>query len=161
MSTIPAVATAMLGMFTGEFARTKEGAGGRKTIAMLAVAAAMLVAGLVWSNWMPINKKLWTSTFVLVAGAYSLALFAAFYWIVDVKMWRVWTFPLRVVGMNAITIYMLQRIVGFKNVTKFFLGGLANVVPDAFGPVVMATGYLVLCWLVLWFLYRKGTFLKV
>ena len=161
LSTIPAVATAMLGMFTGEFARTKEGAGGRKTIAMLAVAAAMLVAGLVWSNWMPINKKLWTSTFVLVAGAYSIALFAAFYWIVDVKMWRGWTFPLRVVGMNAITIYMLQRIVDFKSVTKFFLGGLTNVVPDAFGPVVMATGYLVLCWLVLWFLYRKGIFLKV
>ena len=88
-------------------------------------------------------------------------MFALFYWIVDVKMWRGWTFPLRVVGMNAITIYMLQRIVDFRSVTKFFLGGLIDAVPDAFGKVVLATGYFALCWLVLWFLYRKETFLKV
>ena len=172
LSTIPAVVTAMLGMFTGEFVRWRRelGMGNReqsvwkgncKAVAMFAAAAAMLAAGLVWSNWIPINKKLWTSTFVLVAGAYSLALFAAFYWIVDVKMWRGWTFPLRVVGMNAITIYMMQRIVDFRSVTKFFLGGLIDAVPDAFGKVVLAAGYFALCWLVLWFLYRKGTFLKV
>ena len=176
LSTLPAIVTAMLGMFAGEFVGGHAGrldlagtgrTGGSpvhgcgKAIAMLVAAAAMLVAGLVWSNWMPINKKLWTSTFVLVAGAYSIALFAVFYWIVDVKMWRGWTFPLRVVGMNAITIYMMQRIVDFRSVTKFFWGGTANLVPDAFGPVVLSAGYLMLCWLVLWFLYRQGTFLKV
>ena len=172
LSTLPAIVTAMLGMFAGEFVRWKgewgTGNGERgvwngngKVIAMLVAAAVMLAVGLVWSNWMPINKKLWTSTFVLVAGAYSFALFAVFYWIVDVKMWRGWAFPLRVVGMNAITIYMMQRVVDFRSVAKFFWGGIANLVPEAFGPVVLAAGYLMLCWLVLWFLYRKGTFLKV
>ena len=161
LSTIPAVATAMLGMFTGEFVRTKEGAGGRKTIAMLAAAVAMLVAGLVWSNWMPINKKLWTSTFVLVAGAYSLSLFAAFYWIVDVKMWRGWTFPLRVVGMNAITVYLFQRIVDFDAISRFFLGGVAGLLPQEYGLTLISAGHLVFCWLLLWFLYRKNVFLKV
>ena len=132
-----------------------------KAIAMLAAAAAMLVAGLVWSKWMPINKKLWTSTFVLVSGAYSLALFAAFYWIVDVKMWRGWAFLLRVVGMNAITIYLLQRVVDFDATSRFFLGGVAGLLPQDFGAALISLGHLAVCWLVLWFLYRKNVFMKV
>ena len=162
LSTFPAIVTAMLGMFAGEFVRWKgRFDGGEKTLAILAVAAVLLAVGLAWSSWMPINKKLWTSTFVLVAGAYSLALFAAFFWIVDVKMWRGWTFPLRVVGMNAITIYLLQRIVDFDAVARFFLGGLAELAPSAWAKSIVAAGHLALCWLVLWFLYRKNTFLKV
>jgi predicted acyltransferase len=162
LSTFPAVVTAMLGMFTGEFVRWRwRLGGGAKAFAMLGAAAVLLVAGLVFSNWMPINKKLWTSTFVLVAGAYSLALFAVFYWIVDVKMWRRWTFFFRVVGMNAITVYMLQRIVDFDGVSKFFVGGAAGLLPSAWSGVLVATGHLAACWLVLWFLYRKNAFFKV
>ena len=162
LSTLPAVVTAMLGMFAGEFVRWKgRFGGGAKTLAMLAFAVILLVVGLVWSYWMPLNKKLWTSTFVLVAGAYSLALFTAFYWIVDVKMWRHWTFFLRVVGMNAITVYLLQRIVDFNAVSKFFVGGVAGLLPSVWTDVLVASGHLAVCWLVLWFLYRKNTFLKV
>jgi len=169
LSTLPAVVTAMLGMFTGEFVRRNgcdgrvrtRPAGGVKTVAMLAAAAVMLAAGLVWSNWMPINKKLWTSSFVLVSGAYSLALFAVFYWVIDVKKWRGWTLPLRVVGMNAITAYLLQRIVDFDGISKFFLGGAARFLPEEFGLALISMGHLASCWFVLWFLYRKGVFLKV
>ena len=162
LSTFPAVVTAMLGIFTGEFVRWKVRlGGGAKALAMLAAASVLLVVGLAWSNWMPINKKLWTSPFVLVAGAYSLALFAAFYWIVDVRMWRRWTFFFRVVGMNAITVYLLQRIVDFDAVSKFFVGGMAGLLPPAWGGVVVAAGHLAACWLVLWFMYRKNVFLKV
>ena len=162
LSTFPAVVTAMLGMFTGEFVRWRGRlGGGAKAFAMLGAAAVLLVAGLVFSNWMPINKKLWTSTFVLVAGAYSLALFAVFYWIVDVKMWRRWTFFFRVVGTNEITVYMLQRIVDFDGVSKFFVGGVAGLLPSAWSGVLVATGHLAACWLVLWFLYRKNAFFKV
>ena len=176
LSTIPAVVTAMLGMFTGEFVGGHAGTrdptdagrtggspvhGGGKVVMMLAAAAVMLAVGLVWSNWMPINKKLWTSTFVLVAGAYSLALFAAFYWIVDVKMWRSWTFPLRVVGMNAITIYLLQRIVDFDAISRFFLGGVVGLLPQESGAALISMGHLAICWLVLCFLYQKKVFLKV
>ena len=162
LSTFPAVVTAMIGMFTGEFVRWKVRlGGGAKTLAMLSAAAILLVVGLVWSNWMPINKKLWTSTFVLVAGAYSLSLFAVFYWIVDVKMCRRWTFFFRVVGMNAITVYLLQRIVDIDAVSKFFVGGVAGLLPSAWAGVLVAAGHFAVCWLVLWFLYRKNVFLKV
>ena len=158
LSTIPSIVTAMLGMFTGEFVKRK---GGSKAMPMIAAAAVMLAIGLLWSNWMPINKKLWTSSFVLVAGAYSLALFAVFYWVVDVKMWRRWTFFFRIVGMNAITVYLLQRIVDFDAVSKFFVSGVAVLLPPAWAGVLVATGHLAVCWLLLWFLYRKGVFLKV
>ena len=98
---------------------------------------------------------------MLVAGSYSLALFAVFYWIVDVKLWRRWTFFFRVVGMNAITVYLLQRIVDFDSVSKFFVGGVAGLLPTELSAGLVAAGHLAACWLVLWFLYRKGVFLKV
>lgn len=158
LSTIPAVVTAMLGMFTGEFVRRK---GGGKTMIMLTAAMAMLTVGLVWSKWMPVNKNLWTSTFVLVSGAYSLALFAVFHWIIDVKMWRGWTTFLRVVGMNAITIYLLQRIVDMDSISKFFLLWIADLLPHEFGAVLLSLGHFTVCWLILFFLFRKGVFMKV
>ena len=162
LSTFPAVVTAMLGMFTGEFVRWRGRLGdGVKALVMLAAAALLLAVGLVGSSWMPINKKLWTSTFVLVAGAYSIAIFAVFYWIVDVKMWSRWTYFFRVVGMNAITVYLLQKIVDFDAVSKFFVGGVAGILPSTWAGVLVATGHLATCWLVLLFLYRKSTFLKV
>ena len=162
LSSMPAVATAMLGVFAGEFVGWKGClGGGAKTLAMLAAAALMLVACIVWSNWMPVNKKLWTSTFVLAAGSYSLALFAVFYWVVDVRMWRRWTFFFRVVGMNAITVYLLQRVVDFDAVARFFLGGAASHFAPAWSGVLVASGHLAVCWLVLWFLFRKGAFFRV
>ncbi|MCR5560534.1 MAG: DUF5009 domain-containing protein [Bacteroidales bacterium] len=159
LSTLPAIVTAMLGQFTGEF--VKDSACRRKTLWMFAAAAGLLVAGLVWSLWLPVNKSLWTSSFVLVVGAYSLGLFALFHWIIDVKGWKKWTPFFTVIGMNSITIYMLQRIVSFKGITAFFLGGAAGLMPKPWGSWLLAIGYFAVCWLLLWFLYRKKVFLKV
>ena len=159
LSTLPAIVTAMLGQFTGEFVKDSEAK--HKTLRMLVAAAVMLVAGLVWSLWFPINKKLWTSSFVLVVGAYSVALFAVFYWLIDVKGWKKWAFFFQVIGLNSITIYMLQRIVPFADINRFFLGGVAGLCPEPVGRVILAVGYLALSWLLLWLLYRKKVFLKV
>lgn len=73
----------MLGMFTGEFVRRSDIRGGRKTLWMAAAAAALLAAGLAFSGVLPVNKKLWSSTFVCVVGAYSLGMFALFYYLID------------------------------------------------------------------------------
>ena len=158
LSTLPAIVTAMLGQFTGEFVRSSQR---NKTGKMLLAAAVLLAVGLVWSLWFPINKKLWTSTFVLVVGAYSVAMYAIFYWIIDVKGWKKWTFFFEVIGLNSITIYMAQRIIPFSSVNKFFLGGLAGLCPEPVGKVILAAGYVNVCWLFLLFLYRKKVFLKV
>ena len=163
LSLIPAVVTAMLGMFTGEFLRLpkEKVSGDRKTLCMLAAAAVMLGVGLLWSLDFPIIKKIWSSSFVLVAGAYSLACMAVFYWIIDVKGWRKWCFPLRIFGMNCITIYLVNRIFDLGYTVRFFLGGLAGLCNPAVGAVILSAGGLTLCWLVCLFLYRKNIFLKV
>ena len=163
LSLMPAVVTAMLGMFTGEFVRLGEDkvSGSRKTVWMLLAALVMLGIGLLWSRVFPINKALWSSTFVLVVGAYSLGLFAIFYYLIDVKGWKKWTKFFEVIGLNSIAIYMAQRILPFGSVNKFFLGGLANLCPEPVGKLILAIGYFALCWLFLWFLYRKKIFLKV
>ena len=161
LSTVPAVVTAMLGMFTGEFVRRGDIRGGRKTLWMAAAAAALLAAGLAFSGVLPVNKKLWSSTFVCVVGAYSLGMFALFYYLIDVRGWRRWTLFFRVVGLNSITIYLAQRIVGFGRISDFFLGGIASKCPEAVAAVISSTGYVAVCWLFLYFLYRKNVFLKV
>ena len=163
LSLMPAVVTAMLGMFTGEFVRLSKDkvSGSRKTVYMLLAALVMLGIGLLWSLVFPINKALWSSTFVLVVGAYSLGLFAIFYYLIDVRGWKKGTKFFEVIGLNSIAIYMAQRILPFGSVNKFFLNGLAGLCPEPVGKVILAVGYFALCWLFLWFLYRKKIFLKV
>ena len=163
LGVIPATVTAMLGMFTGEFIREPEEkvSGPKKTLWMLAAAAALLAVGYLGSLVLPINKKLWSSTFVLVVGGYSLAAYALVYYIVEVKGRTGWTLFFRVIGLNSITIYLLQRIVPLREVANFFLGGAAGFLPEAWGAVLLAAGYMVVCWLLLYFLYRHKVFLKV
>ena len=160
---IPATVTAMLGMFTGEFIRLPEEkvSGRGKTGWMLVGAAVLLAAGLLWSRVLPLNKKLWTSSFVLVVGAISLSAYALVYYLVEVKGWTRWTFFFRVIGLNSITIYLLQRIVPLQEVSGFFLSGAAGLLPPGWGAVLLAAGYLCVSWLLLYFLWRQRIFLKV
>ena len=163
LGVIPATVTAMLGMFTGEFIRLPQErvTGPKKTLWMLGAAAVLLAAGYLGSLALPLNKKLWTSTFVLVVGGYSVAAYALVYYIVEVKGHQKWTLFFRVVGLNSITIYLIQQIVPFQSVANYFLGGLANLLPQAWGAVLLAAGYLFVCWLLLFFLYKQKVFLKI
>ena len=156
------IVTAMLGMFAGEIVRAGgKAATGKKALKLLVSAAICLASGLALSLFYPIVKNLWSPSFVLVVGSYSFAMFALFYWIIDVKGWSKWCFFFQVIGMNSITIYMAQRFVGFDAASKFFLGGVAGLMPDLWGQLVLRLGYIAACWLFLYFLYRKNVFLKV
>lgn len=160
-STIPSIVTAMLGMFTGEFIRRENLSGERKTGLLILAALAFLVVGLSFSPVLPLNKSLWSSTFVCVVGSYSLAMFALFYYLIEVRGWHRWAFAFRVIGLNSITIYLAQRIVNFGHISDFFLKGIASKCPEIVAPVILSAGYVTACWLFLYFLYRKRTFLKV
>lgn len=161
LSTFPAVVTALLGMFTGRYVKESSDSGNTKTLKMLCAAVAMAVIAVVWNHWFPVNKKLWTSTFVLAAGAWSVGIFALFYYLIDVRGWRKGVLFFQVVGMNSITIYMFQRVVDVTGISKFFLGGVAGLLPEAWGSLLVQLGYFAVCWLFLYFLYRKNCFLKV
>jgi predicted acyltransferase len=160
---LTAMVTASLGMFAGDIVRAATWTGNRKTLVMGVVGIALSLIG--WAadalGLCPVNKALWSPSFVLLAGGYSFIIFALFYWIIDVKKLRRWTFVLRVVGMNSITIYLAQRMLGFNVATKFFFSGLAGLCAPAWGTVVIRAGYVVICWLFLYFLYRRKVFLRV
>ena len=159
---LPSIVTAMLGMFAGDIVRCGgTAATGRKAIWLLAAGVVCCVAGFALSLLFPINKKLWSPSFVLAVGGISFALFALFYWIVDVLGWRKWAFFFTVIGMNSITIYMAQRVIGFRVARDFLFGGIASLVPDSWGAVVLELGYVAVCWLFLYILHRKGVYLKV
>lgn len=168
---IPAVATAILGMFCGELVCKMRGkvSGDRQTLCLLSWAVAELALGLLIAFGFgdlsfPVNKKLWSSSFVLVTAGFSTAAFATVYWLVDVRRYWRHTLFFRVIGMNAITVYLAQSVISFHRSTDFFLGWVvrtANSSVAGLGDVIHGAGYVALCWLFLYFLYRKNVFLKI
>ena len=110
LSTIPALATALIGVLAGHWLRGAQ-PGGRKTLGLIVAGLACLAVGGVWSLEFPIIKRLWTSSYVLVAGGWSLLLLAAFYWTIDVRGWRRWPLFFVVIGSNAILIYLGQSLI--------------------------------------------------
>lgn len=161
LSNLPAIVTAMLGVFTGELLRDDNYSQKSKLFRMIITAAVMIVIGLIWCRWFPINKALWSSTFVLVAGGLALVLFGIFYLIVDVLGYRKWAFPFKVVGVNSITIYIAMEIIPFGIITNNIFGGFSDLCPSLWQPLIYSIGYTLICWLFLFLLYKKSIFLKV
>jgi predicted acyltransferase len=163
LSTIPAVATTLLGVLAGQWLTTRH-APWVKVVALLAAGAACLGAGTVWGLHLPIIKNLWTSSFVLVAGGWSAILLGLFYAIIDVLKLRGWSYFFVAIGVNAITIYMAARIIPFDRIAFFFVGGLAKLSAEyapGSRPVILAAGVLAVEWLLLLYLYRRRIFLRV
>lgn len=163
LATVPAIATALLGMSAGEF--IKSGKFGwsdtRKVVYIVSAGIVLMIIGKVWNIVFPINKNLWTSSFVCFVGGISAVLFALFYYVVDVKNWRKWTLFFRVIGMNSITIYLAQRFINFRYTANSLFGGLTGMVPENAQPLMAALAYIAVCWGFLYVLYRQRIFLKV
>jgi len=159
ISTFPAVCTALLGALAGHWLRTNR-PGQRKAAGLAVAGVVSLIAGYIWGFFFPIIKILWTSSYVLFAGGLSLLLLALFYWIIDVKGYKRWTFFFVVIGVNPITIYVLADIVDFASIARVFLTGVANNA-GALAPLVIPFGAVTAGWLVLYFLYRHKIFFKL
>jgi predicted acyltransferase len=158
LSTIPSIATVTLGVLCSHLMHMKRSET-FKTLALIAGGAACIGVGLLWGLWFPIITRLWTSSYTLYCNGWCMLLFAVFYWIIDVKGWRRWAFPLVVIGMNPLTIYVVQEIFDFKHVSTVFAGGLANHA-GVYAVLVMAVATVLTKWLFLYFLYRQKIFLK-
>lgn len=110
LSTLPAIATILIGILAGEWMRSNRD-GGRKVVGLAAGGILLSIVGRLLHPYFPINKNLWTSTFVLFTGGFAMCMLAACYWAVDLRGWRKWAEPFLVFGMNAILAYMLAAIV--------------------------------------------------
>ena len=174
LSTLPAVATVLLGVFAGEWLRSKRPSP-ETTRGLLFAGTAGVVVGLAWDLAFPINKPLWTSSYVVfTAGMAALAL-ALCYWLVDVRGYRAWTLPFLVFGVNAITAYFLSSLMaqvldsvrlGTDGADTSVKGWIyENAFASWLSPVNASLGFalsFVLFWMaVMWVLYRQRIFIKV
>ena len=157
-STIPAVATAILGVLAGKWLRSGRDQN-QKTLGLLGAGVALIFAGALWGIWFPIIKKIWTSSYVLYAGGWSLLLLALFYYLIDVKQYRKWTGFFVVIGVNPLTIYLMQEFVNFEDTAKFFVEGALKHLPAA-EPVLFAASVIGVKWLVLRFLHQHKVYFR-
>jgi predicted acyltransferase len=166
LSMVPAIATCLLGVFAGLLLRITDLTEREKVRGLLIAGALALAAGWLWHLQFPVIKKLWTSSFVLVAGGWSFWLLAAFYYVVDVRRWQSWCQPFVWIGMNPITLYLLSSVVNFNRIAARFVGGGVktwldqNVVAGA-GGIVISVVSLALIFGLASFLYRRKIFLRV
>ena len=159
LSTIPAVATALLGGWRRapdevrpRFVEEDRGARSGETLGV--------AGGFAWGQQFPIIKNLWTSSFVLLAAGYSAWLLALFYLLVDVIGFKKPAYFFVVIGANAITIYWVRRFVDFRAIAGFFLSGTIRAA-GSYGSLVEALGVVVASWILLVILYRNRIFLRV
>ena len=151
----------MAGSLVGTFLK-RPTAYSWKTVGTLTAVGTLsvLLGSACWAaGYLPI-KSLWTASFNLLAIGISTLLFALFFGIIDVARFQSWSFPLRVIGMNSLTIYLGSKLVSFPEMSAFLFGRAAGFGGDA-APLILLCGVLVLEWLVLYFFYRQRWFLRV
>jgi predicted acyltransferase len=166
LSTLPAVVTCLLGVFAGLFLLNPSFNDQQKVVCLIAAGLVLAALGWAWSPAFPVIKKIWTSSYVLVAGGYSALLLGLFYWMVDVCKWQAWCRPFVWMGMNSITIYLTANILGgFGKLSRRFAGG---DIQDFFnrqfagsGDLLMALVGLFLAFWFVRFLYRRKIFLRL
>lgn len=164
LSTIPAIATALLGVFGGRFLRHSFDKINklRKGLILFIAGIILLLLGLLWNQVFPINKNMWTSSFVLYAGGWSVLLLSVFYLVIDVWEMRKWSMPLVWIGMNSILIYMASHgVVNFESSSQFLFGGLINLTPEIWHLTLLWMGVAILEFELLYFLYKKKLFWKI
>jgi predicted acyltransferase len=168
LSTVPAIVSGLLGIFAGLLLRNKSVPDNRKVFWLLFAGAIGVVLGWIWSIEFPVIKKIWTSSYVLVAGGYSSMLLGAFYWMIDIKKWRKWCMPFVWIGMNPITLYLASNFMGglgFEKLARRVAGGpvkhfFDSHVAAGFGDMIIAAMAVALFLYFARFLYQRKIFLR-
>jgi predicted acyltransferase len=173
--TLPAIGTTLIGVLTGHWLKSERGAA-RLIGGMVCFGILGMLGGELWNRWFPINKNLWTSSFVLFSGGFCLLFLSLLYWVNEVKRWRGrWTMPILVFGMNAIAGFVADSLIygpGYTFTVTAASGAKMNwheaaqAHLEAAGfsvanaSLIYSFGAVLICWTMLWFLWRKKIFLK-
>lgn len=153
LSTIPAIANCLLGVLAGLFLRHSNLSDSRKSVLLLGSGAVLIALGLLWSIPFPVIKKLWTSSFVLLACGWSAILLGVFHWIIEARNCRRWATPFVWIGLNPIAIYLAANVASFNLLAARFTGPAPGVL-----HALVATGFGVL---LAWWLDRNRIYIRV
>ena len=175
LGTLPSVATGLLGILTGTWLRRPDRDDATKVAWLFSAGTLAITAGLVWGLAFPINKSLWTSSYVLYTGGWACLVLALFYWIIDVQGYKRFTAPFVAYGVNAIVVYFFSQLMARSmNMYKVTLAGQQVSFKDSIyrsyfqswlSPYAASLAFgmsLVLFWFcILWVLYRRKIIIKV
>jgi len=165
LSTLPAVASCLLGVFAGLWLRAPGPSGPRRGWLLVAGGVALVLLGSAWGLEFPVIKKIWTSSFVLVAGGWSAVLLGTFYLVIDVAQARAWAWPFVWVGCNPLALYLATNVIDFGRLAERLVGGGVAQHLDALHPGLgdlgLAVVLVALCFALCGFLYRRKIFLRL
>ncbi len=174
LSTIPAIATTLLGAVAGHLLRTLSGPA--LSLRLARDGAILLAIGTAWSLVFPINKNLWTSSYAVFMAGWAMVLLAAFHWLIDVRGWKRWATPLVIYGSNALAMFVLAGLVGkllflikwagadgkaVSLKTWLYQGFFAPYASPVNASLLFAIAFVLLFFLFAWILWRKRWFLKI
>ncbi|GIU25993.1 DUF5009 domain-containing protein [Shewanella colwelliana] len=162
LSTLPAVVNALAGVFTGHFIVKQHPKGDWAKVGILMLAgAAVLAFGWLCDGFLPVNKDLWTSSFVLVTTGWSLLLLGVFYALIDVLKLQRLAFVFVVIGCNAIIIYLASSLVNWSYVARSIFGGFIQALPEPMHLLAGTLALLTVQWFLLYWMYKRNIFIKV
>ncbi|MEL7832665.1 DUF5009 domain-containing protein [Fodinibius sp. Rm-B-1B1-1] len=174
LSTIPAIGTVILGLLTGQLLRSSKSPKD-KAIYMFIYGNVGLVAGLIIDQWFPINKGLWTSSYVLFTGGFALHFLALSYWLIDLKKYQAWATPFKIYGLNALAVYVLSSLTakllylipvytseGQTTIKGFIYDNLLlSIASPTVASLMFALLYVMFWLLIMWIFYKRKIFIKI
>ncbi len=161
LTQFPAMCLTILGTFAGSKLRETTPKETKKVVWLLSFGALSVAIGLIWGMHFPVNKHLWSSSFILLTAGMSFIFLAIFYYIIEILGWRRWTFFFEVIGLNSIAIYMVYRFIDFKKTSKMLFEGVYGITDPKWHDALNALGALALVWWLMYFLYEKRIFFKI
>lgn len=157
---LPALCLTIFGSVAGDLLLQKE-KGGKIVLHLLVAGCICIVTGVVWGLVFPINKHLWSSSFVMLTSGMSFVFSALFYGLIDVAGYTKWAFFFKVIGMNSLVIYMLDRFVNFQETSQLLFGGMFKHFDEKWHEPLVAFGAVWVIWGFVYFLYKNKVFVKI
>ncbi len=160
LTQFPALCLTIAGSVAGDILQNEKPTGS-KIFQLLLYGLIAVFTGLFGDLILPINKHLWSSSFIMLTAGMSFLFLLIFYWLIDVKGYKKWAFFFKVIGVNSLVIYFAYHFIDFKFTSKMLFEGFYKYAPERFIPAFKALGALVLVWGFLYILYRKKIFVKI
>lgn len=160
LTQLPACCLCILGSLAGDILQ-KERKDSKKLRLLVLAGLATMGLGLLWGLHFPINKHLWTSSFILLTSGMAFLSLAFFYLLIDVMQYKKWAFFFYVIGLNSLTVYLAYRFIDFSYSSRLLFSGIYAPAPERLHKALEALGALILVWTFLYFLYRKKIFIKI
>lgn len=161
LTQLPGMCLTILGTLAGDVLRNNLITENEKLKRLIASGVLCIAIALIWNLHFPINKHLWSSSFIMLTAGMSFLFLALFYGIIDVLGYHRWSFFFKVIGMNSLVVYLAYHFIKFDHTSRIIFGGLYQGLDEKWHPSLTALGSLILVWSLLYFLYKKKIFVRV